>query len=152
MLQFNGRHFEPIVADGPQHPFDIGVITQRQYILAANLGGRQHRPQTLRQRTVGKPQSQVNTRESPEEVMRGIQRNQLALLEHADAPAQRLGLFQIVRSQHDGMAVAVELADELPQALAQLDIHAGGRFVENDYRRLVHQSLRHQHPPFHPAG
>ena len=43
-------------------------------------------------------------------------------------------------------------ADELPQPLAQLDVDAGGRLVEHDHRRPVHQRLRHQHAPLHAAG
>ena len=50
------------------------------------------------------------------------------------------------------MAVLVEAADEFPQCLAQLDVHARGRLVEHDHGRLVHQRLPDQHPPLHAAG
>ena len=38
-----------------------------------------------------------------------------------------------------------------PQRLAQFDIDAGGRLVEHDHRRPVHQRLRHQHAALHAA-
>ena len=50
------------------------------------------------------------------------------------------------------MALLVEFGNELPQGLAQFDIHAGRGLVENDHRRLVDQRLRHQHPALHAAG
>ena len=56
-----------------------------------------------------------------------------------------------MRGQDDRVAVVVELADERPQALPQPDVDAGGRLVEHDHRRLVHQRLADQHPPLHPA-
>ena len=49
------------------------------------------------------------------------------------------------------MALLVELGDKLPQGLAQLDIHAGGRLVQHDHRRLVHQRLGHQKAALHAA-
>ena len=38
-----------------------------------------------------------------------------------------------------------------PQALPQLDVDAGGRLVEHDHRRLVHERLADQHAPLHAA-
>ena len=53
--------------------------------------------------------------------------------------------------EQDRVPGAVQPGDELPQGLAQLDIDAGGRLVEHDHRRLVHQRLRHQHAALHAA-
>jgi hypothetical protein len=80
-----------------------------------------------------------------------VQRDHLAGLEHRDAVAQRLGLFQVVRGQQHRVALAVQARDELPQGLAQLHVHAGGGLVQHDHRRAVHQRLRHQHAPLHAA-
>jgi hypothetical protein len=80
-----------------------------------------------------------------------VQRDHAALLEHRDAVAQRLGFFQVVGGQQHGAALLVELGDELPQRLAQLDVDTGGGLVEHDHRRLVHQRLRHQHAALHAA-
>ncbi len=45
----------------------------------------------------------------------------------------------------------VQLLHEAPQPLTQLHVHAGGRLVQDDHRRLVHQRLGHQHAPLHAA-
>ena len=42
-------------------------------------------------------------------------RDQLTMVDDCNAVAQLLGLFQIVRGQHNGNPLCVELADELPQ-------------------------------------
>ena len=49
------------------------------------------------------------------------------------------------------MAVAIELADESPQALPQLHVDAGRRLVEHDHRRLVYQRLADQDASLHAA-
>jgi hypothetical protein len=80
-----------------------------------------------------------------------VQRHHAALLEHRDAAAQGLGLFQVVRGQQHRVAFLVQARDELPQRLAQFHVDAGGGLVEHDHRRLVHQRLRHQHAALHAA-
>jgi hypothetical protein len=60
-----------------------------------------------------------------------------------------LGFLEVVRGEHDRVAVAVQAPHELPQPLAQLHVHPGRRLVQDDDRRLVHQGLRHQHAPLH---
>ena len=49
------------------------------------------------------------------------------------------------------MALAVQPPDEAPQPLAQFDVDARGRLVEDDHRRLVHQRLGDQHAALHAA-
>ena len=65
--------------------------------------------------------------------------------------AQRFGFLEVMRREDDRVAVAVQLADERPQALPQLDVDAGGGLVEHDHRRLVHERLADQHAPLHAA-
>ena len=91
-------------------------------------------------------------REAREQVLGGVERDDPAGLHHRDAPAQRLGLLQVMRGQDDRVTVGVELADEGPQVLPQLDVDARGRLVEHDHRRPVHQRLRDQHATLHAAG
>ena len=50
------------------------------------------------------------------------------------------------------MAIAVQLADECPQALPQLDVDAGGGLVEHDDRGLVNERLADEHAALHSAG
>ena len=82
---------------------------------------------------------------------RRVERDDPAALQHRDAVTEHLRFLDVVGGEHDGVAVAVEPADELPQPLAQLDVDAGGRLVEHDHRRPVHQRLRDQHPALHAA-
>ena len=53
--------------------------------------------------------------------------------------------------QNHRMPFTVKSLNKLPQTLAQLHIDAGSGLIEHDYRRLVHQRLRHQHTTFHAA-
>ena len=86
-----------------------------------------------------------------QQILRRIERHDSPLLQHRDAAAQRFGFLEVVRGEHDRVAVAVQPAYESPQRLPQLDVDAGGRLVEHDHRRLVHERLRDEHAPFHAA-
>src|SRR3569833_3100295 len=84
-----------------------------------------------------------------QQVARGIAGDDPAALQHGDTAAPRLGFFQIMRGQEDGMPFTVEAADEFPQRAAQVDVDPGSRLVEYDDRRLVHQRLGHQQATLH---
>src|SRR3954462_2440873 len=99
-----------------------------------------------------KMQAKVEPGKAAEQVARRIERGDAAVLQERNALAMRFGLFEVVRGQYDAVPVAIEAAHELPQALAELNVDAGGRLVEDDDRRLVHERLRHQHPALHAAG
>jgi hypothetical protein len=47
------------------------------------------------------------------------------------------------------MTVAIQVADERPQALPQLDVDAGGGLIEHDDRRLVNERLADEHAALH---
>ena len=51
---------------------------------------------------------------APEQIGRGIERDDPSLLEHRDPLAQRLGFLQVMRREHDRVPVPVESADKLP--------------------------------------
>ncbi len=57
-----------------------------------------------------------------------------------------------MRGQDDRVTLLIQPANERPKCLPQLHIDAGGRLVEHNHWRLVHQRLRHQHAPLHSAG
>ena len=80
-----------------------------------------------------------------------LKRQQAPLLEHGNAVAQGLGLFQIVRGQQHGVALSVQIGYKTPQRLAQLHVHASRRLIQHDHGRLVHQSQCHQGAPLHAA-
>ncbi len=108
---------------------DIVVVveTQKQLgaLLAEDTGGERWR----QAHWGGQPQFQCMGGKALQQVGRGIEGNHPSGLEHGDAPAQGLGLLKVVGGQYDGMAVLVELADELPQAMSQLHVHPGGGLV-----------------------
>jgi hypothetical protein len=82
----------------------------------------------------------------------GIQGHHPPGLEHGDTPAEGLRLLQVMGGEDDGVAVPVELADELPQPLAQLHVHPRGGLVQHDHRRAMDQRLGHQDAALHAAG
>ena len=59
-----------------------------------------------------------------------LDQDQLALADHADAVGHLLGFLDVVRGQDDGHAALAQLAHHLPHVVAQLDVDAGGRLVE----------------------
>src|SRR5689334_4101423 len=97
-------------------------------------------------------QPELETGKAAEEVARGIKRDNSAFFQHRDAAAMCLGLLEVMSRQNDAVPVLIHAAYELPQPLAQLDVDAGGRLVEHDYWRFMHQRLRDEHAALHAAG
>src|SRR4028118_732402 len=79
-------------------------------------------------------------------------RDDLAAVYERYLLAERLGFFQVVRGEQYGHPAAVELPNVAPQAVAQLDVHAGGRLVEEEHLRVVHEGAGEPSAPLHPAG
>ena len=69
-----------------------------------------------------------------------------------DLLAERLGLLEVVRREQDRRPLLVQAADVAPELVAQLDVDAGGRLVEDHEARLVQQRAGEQQPAAHPAG
>ena len=57
------------------------------------------------------------------------------LVDDAHPVGELFGLFEVVRGEHDGRALAAQLANVRPQVAAQLDVDAGGRLVEEHQLR-----------------
>ena len=66
--------------------------------------------------------------------------------------AQVVGLLHVVGGQQDRLAVAVELAEDLPQREAALRVEARRRLIEEQHRRAVEDRARHHQPLGHPSG
>ena len=81
-----------------------------------------------------------------------LDQDDLALVDHADAVGHLLGFLDVVRGQDDGDAGGAQPAHHLPHVLAQLDVDAGGRLVEEQDARLVRQRLGDHHAALHAAG
>ena len=75
-----------------------------------------------------------------------------AVLDHADAVGELLGLFQVVRGEDHGGARGREPLHVCPEVAPQLDVDAGGRLVEEEHGRIVHQRLGDQQAPLHSSG
>ena len=69
-----------------------------------------------------------------------------AVVDDGHAVAQPLGLFHVVRGQHDRAARASKAQHQLPQLAARLRIQPGGRLVEEQDVGLAHQRARDRQP------
>lgn len=75
-----------------------------------------------------------------------------ALVHQADAVGAPLGLFEVVRGEHDGRAVLAQPVDGVPQRVAGLDVQAGGGLVEEDQLRRPVDGGGEVQPPLLTAG
>ena len=76
----------------------------------------------------------------------------LPLIDDADAVGQRVGLLEVLRGEEHRHALVVrEPRNLLPECRAALRIEAGGRLVEEQDARLVHERQREIEPALHPA-
>ena len=75
----------------------------------------------------------------------------LAVVDDGDAITQAFGFFEIMGGEHDGGAITVQITHIIPQQLPQFDVHACGRFIQHQHRRVVYQRLGHQQPALHAA-
>ena len=69
----------------------------------------------------------------------------------ADAVGELLGLLEVLGGQEDGRALVVERAHLAPQRGAARRVQAGGRLVEEQHVRPVHEREREVQPPAHAA-
>ena len=84
---------------------------------------------------------------------RRIERHQLAVIDDGDAVAQAVGFVHVVRGDQDGERAAVlDLGQHLPDGDARDGIEAGGRLVEEEDLRAVHQAARDLQTAPHAAG
>ena len=75
-----------------------------------------------------------------------------AFVNDGDFAAETLDLFQIMRSQQNGLSVPVDLGQVAPQSPAQFHVHAGGGLVEDQKLGVVDQGARQHHPALEAAG
>ena len=76
----------------------------------------------------------------------------LAVVDEGDPVAELLGLLQVVRGQQDRRPLLVDSLHVVPELEPQLDVDPGGRLVEDQQPRPVHQRPGQDQPPLHPAG
>ena len=71
------------------------------------------------------------------------------LVQDRDPVGELLSLVQILRGEQHRGAVLGEFLDGLPHLDARLRVEAGGRFVEEDDRRMTDQAHRYVQAPAH---
>ena len=77
----------------------------------------------------------------------------LPVVDDGDALRQVVGLFQVVRRQHDGQPVlARQPGDLAPHVGPRLRVEAGRRLVQKQHLRLVDQAHRDVELALHAAG
>jgi len=69
-----------------------------------------------------------------------------------DPLAEPVRLLHVVGREQDRLAVAVQLAEQVPQRQPALRIEPGRRLVQEQHRRAVEDRARHHQPLRHPAG
>src|SRR5210317_834049 len=63
------------------------------------------------------------------------------MVHNRNPAAHLLGFLKVMRGQQNGCALSVDIADEIPESMAQLDVDPRGRFIENQQPRFVYQGL-----------
>ena len=87
------------------------------------------------------------------QLQRRIQRHEFAVVDDGDAVAELVGLVHVMGGDQDGqVALALEAREHLPHGDARDRVEAGGRLVEKEDLRLVHQAARDFQPAPHAAG
>ncbi|KAG1245823.1 hypothetical protein G6F68_014905 [Rhizopus microsporus] len=76
----------------------------------------------------------------------------LAVVDDRQVAAQVLGFFQVLRGEDDRGAGRVDLLEHAPHVAADLDVHAGGRLVQDQQARAGHHRARDHQPALHAAG
>ena len=76
----------------------------------------------------------------------------LAVVDDRDPLAEGVGLLHVVRREEDRLALAVEVAEDLPEVDAGLRVDARGRLVEEEHARPVRERARDHQPLREAAG
>src|SRR5439155_689864 len=85
------------------------------------------------------------------QLLRRPQRDELALVDHTDTVAQRVGLEHVVRRQHDRFSGCVETLDGLAQLAGADRIEPDRRLVEEQHRWIVQEHACQMPAPFGPS-
>ncbi len=110
-------------------PVDAGQLTER---------GKQRRGVVRRVWRDRRVQHRCGA-QAVNETGRGVQREKPAIVDDAH-PVGELGrLVHVVGGEHDRDAPLAQVPDPVPDEQPGVRIQAGGRLVEEEHRRLVHQ-------------
>ncbi len=73
-------------------------------------------------------------------------------IDDGDVAAQVLRLLEVMGGEDDGGALLVDGLEKLPHGMTDLDVHAGGGFVEDQQARAVYQGTGDHQPTLHATG
>jgi hypothetical protein len=82
----------------------------------------------------------------------GPARDHAAMCQDGQRVAQALRLVHVVRGQDDPQSLGPQAVDEIPHPHARLRVEAGGRLVEEEQARPVHERAGDHQPPPVAAG
>ena len=74
------------------------------------------------------------------------------MVDHDDLVAQPLRLVHVVGGEQQGLAVALEIEQALPDHDARLRVEPGGRLVQDHQLRIADQGAREDQAALHAAG
>ena len=74
------------------------------------------------------------------------------MVDDRDPLAEDVGLLHVVRREQRRLPGAVEVLEDPPEVDARLRVDAGGRLVEEQHLRLVHERAGHHQPLREAAG
>ena len=83
---------------------------------------------------------------------RAVQGNKAAVIHNGNATAHLLSFLQIVRGEQNRRPLLIDFANELPQAVTELDIHTRRRFIENQKAGLVNEGFGNHEATLEPTG
>ncbi len=83
---------------------------------------------------------------------RRVEGDDATLVDDRHPVAEEVGLLHVVRGEQDRLAVDVEVAEDLPQGDPALRVESGGRLVEEQHLRPVHDRPGDHQPLRHAAG
>ncbi len=74
------------------------------------------------------------------------------MVDYRDGVGKGVGFLEVLRSEHDGGALADQVADDLPHAVPTARVEACGRLVEEEQSRTADDRAGEVEPPAHTAG
>src|SRR5579864_6596096 len=80
-----------------------------------------------------------------------LQRDELTVIDDADAVAQCLNFLKIVRRHENRHATRIDGLEKIPQLQTQLDVHACRGFVQDQQAWLVDERACQRETPLHAA-
>ena len=75
-----------------------------------------------------------------------------AFIDDRDVAAEIFRFLEIVSRENDGRAAGIDGAQEVPHRATNLDVDPGGRLIQDQQARLVHQRSRDHQAALHATG